>query len=70
MSIKLLTFKDRKTGKRSCFCPMTVASIVEHYQVDGVIIVYSLGDNSEDGGVHITYSYDEAQKRWQEAINS
>lgn len=69
MNHKLLTFKDRKTGKRSCFSPMLVSSIVEIQNEEGRIVVQTLGGNSETE-VWIDYDYQEAVKRWQEAINT
>ena len=67
MNSKLLTFKDRKTGKKSVFNPIFITCIIEDPKKEGVIMILFMGS---DEYLSIEYPYDEANKRWQEAINS
>lgn len=69
MGSKLLTFKDRKTGKRHVFNPLFIGCINEHATEDDIIIV-SMMASMDDTSWWINYPYDEALKRWQDTINS
>ena len=69
MGSKLLTFKDAKTGKRFIFNPLFIGCIMEHHNIDGAICIDMIAGGDETTYV-INYPYEDAQKRWVEAINS